>query len=266
MPTIFADPTQIEQLLVNLIVNARDAMPEGGRLEITTRERTFEEETPLMGRLIPSGRYVELTVSDSGRGIDPDLRSIVFEPFFSTRTGRNGPGLGLSVVQAVATDCSGHVGFECPESGGTIFRVLLPAHTVTAPEEANVPAPMASKGLTILVVEDDPAVQTIISNLLHSQGYRVLLASSGDEALEKARTLGNGIDLLLTDVVMPGMSGRELAETLRSRWPDMRILFMSGYTDDAVLRHGIIKQDDFVGKPFTIDSLCAKVREALSRA
>lgn len=266
LPQIVADPTQIEQLLVNLVINARDAMPAGGRIIIATRQRTFECEQVYVDRLVQPGQYVELTISDSGRGIAPELRAKIFEPFFSTRSGRNGPGLGLSVVQAVVAQCDGYVGFECPDSGGTVFSVLLPVKTQATSTCTMPVVTELAKDLTILVVEDDPAVQTIICNLLRSQGYRVLLASSGNEALEKANTEGYGIDLLLTDVVMPGMSGRELADTLRHQWPDMRILFMSGYTDDAVLRSGINQQDDFVGKPFTMDSLRTKVLEALSRA
>lgn len=266
LPTTVADATQIEQLLVNLIVNARDAMPNGGQLKIETQPRTFETETAYVGRLVPAGRYVELTVSDSGRGIDTELRSKIFEPFFPAAAGRKDSGLGLSVVQAVVTECGGFIGFDCPDSGGTTFHVLLPEHSQNMPITINRNSSPSNEGLTILVVEDDLAVQTIIRNLLQSQGYRVILASSGNEAIEKANSEGHGIDLLLTDVVMPGMSGRELADLLRNHWPKMRILFMSGYTDDDVLRSGIIKHDDFVGKPFTIDALCTKVREALARA
>lgn len=266
LPDIVADPAQIEHMLVNLIVNARDAMPEGGHLKVVTSTCVFQSETVFMERLMPPGLYVQLTVSDTGRGIDRELRSKIFEPFFSTRASRSGPSLGLPVVHSIVMECAGAIGFECPETGGTQFHVLLPVQVKTSPLERPSTPDTPTKGLTILVVEDDVSVRTIICNLLQAQGYRVLLASSGNEALQKASTEGYGIDLLLTDVVMPGMSGRELAEALRNHWPDMRILFMSGYTDDAVLRTGIIQHDDFVGKPFTIDALCAKVREALTRA
>lgn len=266
LPCIVADPAQIEHMLVNLIVNARDAMPEGGRVSIMTGVQKFETESQFFDRLVSAGEYVHLMVSDSGQGIDSELRSKIFEPFFSIRTGHGGPGLGLPVVQAIVAECAGTIALDCPQVGGTTFHVLLPVHSLAVPTGTSVAPTVHPKGLTILVVEDDAAVQTIICSLLQAQGYRVLLASSGNEALHKASSEGIGIDLLLTDVVMPGMSGRELAEALRSHWPDMRILFMSGYTDDAVLRNGIIKHDDFVGKPFTIDSLCTKVREALARA
>ena len=251
---------------MNLAVNARDAMPRGGRLEIRTRnfgpdERVDLEETP--GERRPS---IAIAISDTGTGISPDVRTHLFEPFFTTKATGKGTGLGLATVYGIVKQSGGDVFVESEPGKGATFTVVPPSRS--APRSAGASG-ASSRAVphgteTVLVVEDEDAVRRIVKIALESTGYRVLEARSGPEALEAARTIGDGIHLVVTDVVMPEMSGRELVERLKQELPALKVLYMSGYTDDAVMRHGIVESGvAFLQKPFSPLALARKVREVL---
>ena len=258
---VTADPGQLEQVLVNLVVNARDAMPGGGELTITTE--CVEVDATASAHLddLAPGRYGALTVSDTGEGMAPDVVDRAFEPFFTTRPG--GTGLGLAVVYGITQEAGGHVSLYAEPARGTTVRMRLPL----AGRPADAPAaaseePLEGNGELVLVVEDSGALRDLTRRLLEDAGYRVTAADSGDDAL--ARGADEPPDLLLTDVVMPGMSGRELAEALWARTPGLPVVLMSGYTDDVVLRHGLLGAGAaFLEKPFTRAQLLGAVRAAL---
>jgi PAS domain S-box-containing protein len=265
LPPVVADPGQIDQVLMNLVVNARDAMPTGGRLTIETTAVTLDEDqVATMPELVP-GKYAVLVVSDTGHGMTGEVKARVFDPFFTTKEAGKGTGLGLAVVHGIVTANRGCVAVYSEAGVGTSFRVYLPARQ-GGPSAAYTPLPLPVRGSeTVLVVEDDEAVRRVTRFALETQGYRVLEAGGGAAALDLAAAGPQpAIDLLLTDVVMPEMGGRQLADALRARRPGLRVLYMSGYTDDAVLRHGILRQtDQFISKPFTPLALARKVREVL---
>jgi signal transduction histidine kinase len=257
--SVRADPGQVEQVVMNLAVNARDAMPRGGRLRIRTATVAEEE---------PGGRWARLEVADTGTGMSAETRARIFEPFFTTKGPGEGTGLGLSMVYGIVEQSGGRIAVASEVGRGTTFEILLPVTESIAPAEpptAEAPAP-TTRAETILLVEDEPEVREMTRELLEAEGYRVLSAGRPDEALERARRLEGPIHLLLTDVVMPQMNGRELAERLTHMRADLRVLFMSGYTDDAMVRLGVSDtRARFLGKPFTRAILAAKVREALER-
>ncbi|HEX9108442.1 MAG TPA: ATP-binding protein, partial [Longimicrobiales bacterium] len=261
-----ADPGQIEQVLLNLAVNARDAMPRGGTLTIRTenvpadvaREHPEADAVP----------HVALRVSDTGSGMPPEVVERIFEPFFTTKELGKGTGLGLSTVYGIVKQSGGFVRVRSGPGEGSSFGIFLPQVEATCPSlnggavHADDVAPRGSA--TVLLVEDEDAVRRLATRVLERQGYTVLTAGSGQAALELVRTAPGPIDLLLTDVVMPGMSGRELAEQLVPAYPGMRLLFTSGYTEDAIIRHGVSGNGaSFLGKPFTPDELAGKVRTVL---
>jgi PAS domain S-box-containing protein len=261
-----ADPGQLEQVLMNLAVNARDAMPRGGKLTIHVAvvqpDDAFRKDHPD----VPGDRQVLISVTDTGMGIDPEVRKHIFEPFFTTKELGRGTGLGLATVYGIVKQSGGHVEVETTPGQGTTFRIFLPA------VEAPGPAPAPSLGAvvggseTVLLVEDESALRSLGQEILRDQGYKVIAAGSGAEALALARAHKGPIDLLVTDVVMPGMDGRELADRLGPIHPETRCLYMSGYTDDAVVRRGVREQGmPFLQKPFSIDALALKVREVLDQ-
>jgi CheY-like chemotaxis protein len=265
--TVLADPGQIEQVLLNLVVNARDAMSTGGKLILETDnvvlDETFAKEHPAV---VP-GPHVLLAVSDTGAGIPGEIRERIFEPFFSTKERGKGTGLGLSTVYGIIKQSNGYISVWSEVGKGTTFKIYLPRveGEVQVLSSAS-PAASLQGDETVLVVEDESAVQVVIERVLSGNGYRVLLACEGSEALRVAGEHEGPIDLLITDVVMPGMGGREAASRLETSRPGLRVLFMSGYTDDAISHRGILETGlKFLQKPFTTDALLRKVREALER-
>lgn len=262
------DPGQIEQVLMNLVVNARDAMPRGGTLAIGTRDAVLDDEYVRQHSDLRPGPYVLLTVADTGCGMDPRTLGRIFEPFFTTKPVGKGTGLGLAMVYGLIKASGGHVAVESEVGRGTIFNLYFP--TVEEPDRVSLPSsrfgqPGGSE--TVLLVEDEDGVRNLARQALESRGYRVFEAANGEAALKLCRERSEGIDLLLSDVVMPGMSGRELRHHVTMLFPQTRVIFTSGYTDDAVVRHGVYRSEsDFLQKPFTIPSLLRKVREVLDRA
>jgi two-component system, cell cycle sensor histidine kinase and response regulator CckA len=268
---VTADPGQLEQVVMNLAVNARDAMPRGGRLTIETRAAEPDPAVLAETGEARPGPHVLLAVSDTGCGMDEVTKARVFEPFFTTKELGKGTGLGLATVYGIVRQSGGHIAVDSRPGHGTTFRVYLPA----APAPARAPAadrslarPVAAPaGETVLLVEDDEEVRMLALRTLQDAGYVVLDAANGDRALQVARTYGVPIRLLVTDVVMPGMGGRELAERLLAEQRGLRVLYVSGYTDDAVVRHGIESDRvHYVPKPYTPAALVAKVREVLGDA
>ncbi len=260
---VSADPRQVEQVVMNLVVNARDAMPRGGKLTIETRNIRLREGDDAYPEL-KQGKYVQLSVTDTGCGMTGDVKAKIFEPFFTTKEPGQGTGLGLATVYGIVKTYGGHIGVYSEVGVGTTFKILLPAvETLTSPKSTILE--LAPRGTeTVLLVEDESEVRRLARLALKTQGYVVLEASNGTEALAIADQYTKPINLLLTDVVMPGMSGRELAEAIRAHHPSIKLLYMSGFTDDAVVRHGIVDATDaFLQKPFTPLSLARKVRSVL---
>ena len=259
------DPGQLEQVVANLVVNARDAMPKGGRLTLRTSPVILDEEAArqLGTRL---GPYVLLEVEDNGCGMDAETRSHVFEPFFTTKRSGKGTGLGLSTVYGIVTQSGGHVDVESTPGQGTCFRIYLPR--VDAPaisQSGRVFINTVPRGQeTILLAEDDAAVRDFLQEVLSRQGYRVLVAADGPEALRVAELHTGHIHLLLTDVIMPKMIGRELAERIEVLRPGIRVLFISGYPGDTIIEQGVLSPElSFVQKPFTVGDLALRVRGVL---
>jgi PAS domain S-box-containing protein len=262
---VFVDASQIEQILLNLAVNARDAMPRGGRLRIQTRNVELDASHCALHPEARPGPHVLLAVVDSGIGMDATTRSRAFEPFFTSKSEGRGSGLGLPVVYGIASQFGGHVEVESEPGRGASFRVYLPKHDTGAATSAQRPGRNdGSVRGTVLLVEDEEAVRRIAAAILRRRGYAILEARDGGEALERADAHAGAIDLLLTDVVMPGLSGRELAARLRERRPRLPVLFFSGYADDAASGPGAATEEERVlRKPFSAEALVGAVREAL---
>ena len=262
-----ADLGQLNQVILNLALNSCDAMPQGGSLTLETHEVDLDEADAKAHPDLRPGRYVLLTVTDTGCGMTPEVQARILEPFFTTKNEGHGTGLGLSVVLGIVQQSGGLLDVESNPGAGTKFKIYLPA----AQEPAEGPAQSAPSKLIggseiILLVEDEAPVRVTAGLMLKALGYRVLQAASGEEALRLFEVSREKIGLLMTDVVMPGMSGPQVAEALRARDPDLRVLFQSGYTDDTVVRWGILHAEvDFLKKPFTLDVLARKVREMLDR-
>ena len=260
---VCADPTQLEQVLMNLAVNARDAMPRGGKLLIETADVERDESYAQSHAEAHVGCFIMLAVSDNGEGMDEETRRNIFEPFFTTKEVGNGTGLGLSMVHGIVAQSGGSVEVYSEPGHGTTFKIYLPRVGPEAAQDERKEAVPALRGTeTVLVVEDQEGVREYAATVLGSYGYQVLKAEDAGTALaicERER-----VTLVLTDVVMPAMSGRELGDQLGARYPGMKVLFMSGYTDEAIARHGVLREGaQFIQKPFSPTQLAAKVREVL---
>jgi PAS domain S-box-containing protein len=264
--SIRADALQIEQIILNLAVNARDAMPKGGSLTIETENVILDEEYASNHVGVKPGPHVLLSVTDNGSGMTEETKAHLFEPFYTTKAVGKGTGLGLSTVYGIVAQSDGHITVYSELGQGSTFRIYFPRDntqtcTMSLPLR-NSPHPIGTE--TILVVEDDLQVRSILRRVLVKAGYRILLAENGADALALFTAYENPIHLVVTDVVMPKMSGKELATQLRQRHPEIKVLYMSGFTDDALGHHGILQPGTpFIAKPFTADQLKAKVRLVL---
>jgi PAS domain S-box-containing protein len=263
---IEADPSQIEQIIVNLAVNARDAMPNGGWMTIQTSNVMLDEPYVASHLGVEPGRYVLLVISDTGIGMSDEVKSRIFEPFFTTKEIGKGTGLGLATVYGIVKQSGGHIWVYSEEGQGTTFKIYLPYAAQKAgalPDDQQAHALLPGTE-TILVVEDEPSVRELTTIVLQSAGYNVLVAENGQDVLRLLQESGHQIQLLLTDVVMPGMSGAELAELVHQSHPHLKIVFMSGYADSIIAHHGVLKPGIcFIEKPFSPQSLAQIIRETL---
>jgi CheY-like chemotaxis protein len=260
------DPSQIEQVVINLVVNARDAMPDGGRLTIETANVILDKEYVADHLGAQQGEHVRLSVGDTGIGMSAEVKARIFEPFFTTKEMGRGTGLGLATVYGIVQQSQGHIWVSSEEGQGTLFEIYLPKASETAAPMAQIErANDLPRGKeTILLAEDDPSVREVVVAILSGQGYTVLAAADGEQALHLAREHGQEIRLLLTDVVMPGMRGKELARQLAQSQPGLKTLFMSGYIDSTSLGDDVLDMDAaFIEKPFSPRALVRKVREVL---
>jgi PAS domain S-box-containing protein len=266
---IKADPSHIEQAIVNLVVNARDAMPLGGRITVETGNVTLDENYSRSHVGVQPGAFVMVAVSDTGQGMDAETKSRIFEPFFTTKGRGKGTGLGLATVYGTVKQVGGDIWVYSEPGQGTTLKLYFPRVAEAVKDGGNDEGtPLRGKpDETILVVEDEKAVRDLTVRILQKLGYTVLVAAGGEEAIEIARAYAGTISLLLTDVVMPNMSGRQVADQLLGLRPGLRILYLSGYTDTTVVHHGVLENGlDFLPKPFAREVLAKKIREILGRA
>jgi len=264
-----ADPIQIQQVLINLAVNARDAMPKGGRLMITTANAELDAASGQLRSPVPLGNYVMVSVSDTGIGMDEQTRSRIFEPFFTTKEMGKGTGLGLSIIYGIVKQSGGHIWVESEPNRGTTFKIGLPRvsqSSEAAIHESRIPPAVSTATGTILLVEDEILLANMTREVLEQSGFQILQASSGEEALTLAKAFQAKIDLLLTDVVLgAGIDGTILAERLRTSRPDLKVIYMSGYNDVMTSLGGkLTPPETLLEKPFNTNTLRDKVREILS--
>lgn len=259
------DPSQVQQVTLNLVVNARDAMPKGGKLTLELSNADLDASYAKLHNISP-GSYVMLAVSDNGCGMSPEVRQRAFEPFFTTKDVGSGTGLGLATVYGIVQQSGGHIWLYSEPGVGTTFKIFFPSVDAREADLSQVAHEIAPRGTeTILVVEDDSAVALLVEDILNSAGYRVLTAEDGPSALQISQQHSGEIDLLLTDVVLPKMGGKEVASRLTALRPGLKVLFMSGYTGLSAAQHGNLDSDvNFLPKPFSPDALCEKVRAVLT--
>src|ERR1700683_4398617 len=265
--SVKADRSQIEQVILNLAVNSRDAMPKGGKLTIETSNIIFDNSYARTPAVVAPGSYVMIAVTDTGFGMNAETQAHIFEPFFTTKEKGKGTGLGLATVYGIVKQSGGYVWVYSELDKGTTFKVYLPRiDEAPTPKEPNSSPEPAAKGTeTILLVEDEQGVRELAKEYLELSGYRVLVAKDGNAAVKTAAEYPGAIDLIMTDVVMPGISGRELASKVTALRPGIRVVYMSGYTDQAIVHHGILDSEVMLlQKPFTLSALSAKLREALA--
>jgi PAS domain S-box-containing protein len=263
--SVKVDVGQIEQVVMNLVVNARDAMPDGGRVTIETHNADLDPEYATRHVASEVGPYVLLAVSDTGAGMDAETQAHLFEPFFTTKELGRGTGLGLSTVYGIVKQSGGYIWCYSELGVGTTFKIYLPRVEGEAPPSRVQTRPPLKRGSeTILLIEDDAALRELLCESLGSGGYTVLVAEGGAQALQLAEEYSGSIHLIVTDVIMPGVTGRQVAERIKAARSELEILFISGYTDDAIARHGVLESGvQFLSKPFTPDDLLRKVREVL---
>jgi CheY-like chemotaxis protein len=270
LQAVKADLGHIEQMIVNLVVNARDAMPDGGKLTIETRNVVLEETWCRANPEVKPGAYVMLAVSDTGIGMNEETKARIFEPFFTTKEVGKGTGLGLASVYGTIKQSGGHITVYSEPGHGSTFKVYLPASnekTLAAPTTAQAAQELPRGKGTVLLVEDEDMVRTLSRQILQQAGYTVREARHGLEALQLSKEEIDEVTLTVTDVVMPEMDGRELADRLLQRKPSMKVLYVSGYTDKAVTRNGLLAPDKaFLEKPFSPHTLARKVHEMLQTA
>jgi len=262
-----ADPGQIEQIIVNLAINARDAMPRGGTLTIETNNTKLDDQYASQHPEVRPGDQVMLAVSDTGTGMDREMQSRIFEPFFTTKERGKGTGLGLATVYGVVKQSEGHIWVYSEPGRGTTFKVYLPKVEEPAEVTRRSAGRSSSAGgsETVLVVEDDDGVRGVVRQVMSSAGYTVMECKNAEQALSMSGSYSGHIHLMVTDVIMPGASGRELAQKITALRPGIRVLYMSGYTDNAIVHHGVLDEGvAFIEKPFTPDRLLHKVREVLN--
>jgi signal transduction histidine kinase len=264
---IYADPGQLEQVIMNLVVNARDAMPRGGKITVEVSNATLDEEYAVAHPGVIAGRYVMLAVSDTGTGMDRTTQARIFEPFFTTKEVGKGTGLGLSTVYGIVQQSKGHIWLYSELGRGTTFRVYFPRTDREATDMRTPVPPQSLQGTeTVLVVEDEEAVRAIMSAVLRRNGYTVIEAPNGEVALRLCSTYDAPIDLVVTDVIMPVMGGKELADRLLQLRRELKLLFVSGYTENAIVEHGELERGiSFLQKPITPSAFAIKVREVLDR-
>jgi len=263
------DPGQFQQILMNVVVNARDAMPDGGKIVIETANVDLDEGYRAVHPYITAGRFVMLSVSDTGKGMSEEVKAHIYEPFFTTKERGSGTGLGLATTYGAVKQAGGSIEVYSEVGIGTTFKIYLPRieEEAVKPLKDDRPSGLQGGTETVLVVEDEDTLRTLCERILGGLGYRVMPARNGAEAIALAQGYGDRIDLLLTDVVMPGMNGSELATQLVLHNPEMKVLFTSGYTEDVISHHGVLAEGvSFIGKPYRPSALARKVREVLDEA
>jgi CheY-like chemotaxis protein len=263
---IKADPGQIEQVIMNLAVNARDAMPNGGKLTVTTANTTLDKNHLKNFPDMDAGDYVMLAIADTGTGMSEEVKAHLFEPFFTTKPSGQGTGLGLATCFGIVKQNTGHINVQSELGSGTTFKIYFPqVQSALEPIRVrNQPTKVAGGNETVLLVEDEPVVRELAVATLREKGYTVVEAVNGEEGLRLARQHDGKIDLVLTDVVMPVMGGKEMADAIRTSHPDTKVLFTSGYTEDALGHHGVLRPGIlFLPKPYLTATLARKVREVL---
>ena len=263
---IKADPGQIEQVIMNLAVNARDAMPNGGKLTVTTANTTLDKNQLNNFPDLCAGDYVMLTIADTGTGMSEEVKAHLFEPFFTTKPPGKGTGLGLATCFGIVKQNTGHINVHSELGRGTTFKIYFPQvqSALESPRVRIMPTEATGGNETVLLVEDEPVVRELAVATLREKGYTVVEAVNGEEGLRMARQHDGKIDLVLTDVVMPVMGGKEMADALRTSHPDTKVLFTSGYTEDAMGHHGVLRPGIlFLQKPYMTATLARKVREVL---
>jgi len=268
---IQADPGQLEQVIMNLAVNSRDAMPQGGRLTLEVASITVDQDSWGWQAEMPQGAYVVLTIGDTGLGMDEATKTRVFEPFFTTKERGKGTGLGLAMVHGIVNQSGGYILLDSEPGRGTTVRVYLPQFSISTMQDEILPDEEESLQVqepkeTIMLVEDDSLVRGVARKILQLYGYNIIEANNGEEALELGKKYPGPIHLLLTDIIMPGMNGRELADHWKLLHPETKVLYTSGYTENALADQGALEEEiDFSPKPYRLASLAGKVREVLNR-